>query len=100
MKTQHTQGKLAVTLSGQSDYGYKAQIGIVGGETIGYSWLAKSDPETVKANAERLALCWNMHDELVKKLRTMATMYSGREHHDAEYLKTVTDLLDQADGVR
>lgn len=100
MNAQHTQGKLEVkelrTMEGRN-IRYKVEpLGIEFFKAIDGSGRKDIYPDGVirtieqaKADAERVALCWNCHDELLAALESLANAYT--ETLAEEYSKPESD---------
>ena len=101
--TSRTPGKLYVSkssndslLAGEAGRTlYIARVFGTGGKSGG-EWS-----ETDKANAERLAHCWNCHDELVAELKSALATIEGEypKHQHAEYrVPEMRALIAKAEG--
>lgn len=88
MSTKHTEGKLTVT--GQDAFGdWIIQFGPEASHVVAATTCNQSGGQD-EANAHRLALAWNCHDELVEALDRLYEATSltcrqeqGDELHDA-----------------
>ena len=69
----------------------KFKSGIIG-QFRNAIYLGTGDTESAKANAERLAHCWNCHDELVEALEKTRTALAGAHWR----LGYQDDLIEQA----
>lgn len=93
MKTQHTQGKLRkLTVSGNARL-FDDQN----------QFIAKmvGTPEIQEANAERLALCWNLHDELIREFERSIEELLRRSNIDTDdwgLVEQWQNLLNRAKG--
>lgn len=73
MKTNHTPGKLRVELPDGSAPSTSYVLRDEAGDAIALARRRDVVASVARANAARLALCWNMHDELVEALRLCIT---------------------------
>ena len=101
-KSGHTPGKLTVK---KGAYGFYLQIPYTSSthkpSSVRLCDMPEDevDPET-KANVERLALCWNLHDELVAFIQDQVdTIESALERQGASLIIDPKALLSSARDV-
>jgi hypothetical protein len=90
-QAKHTEGKLTVIPKDQAHH--EQYIDGRGGLTRFIVW--RSDDG--EADATRLALCWNMHDELLDALRKMRNEYTYSEDQDGPILALARAVLAKAE---
>lgn len=68
-ESKHTEGKLVVITPARAGSSFQLYSPEGNGHLVALLSPSNSDPENTAANADRLALTWNCHDDLLEALK-------------------------------